>query len=78
MRHDVKTVRTALRALNLKSKKGEKEGSHEVWKDRRGRKVELAKDGKDVPELFVHILAGQLETQGICTRREFKSLLRQT
>ena len=77
MRPDVKTVRKALRVLNLKSKKGDKDGKHEVWKNRKGRKVELAKDGKDVPESFVHIFSVQLETQGICTRRDFKKLLRQ-
>jgi hypothetical protein len=76
MTPDVKTVRGALRSLKLKPQNPGKTSSHAVWIDAKGRKVELAKDGNDVPDLFVHILAKRLEFNGICSRKEFKQLLR--
>ena len=48
-----------------------------LWRDENGREVQLAPRGDMVPDLFIHILSGQLETQGICTRRYFKRRLRE-
>jgi hypothetical protein len=73
----LKAVQTALREIGMKKcRKGHK-NTHEVWSGRNGKKVELAKRGKEVPDIFLHELAWELDKKGLCTDREFKNMVRQ-
>jgi hypothetical protein len=71
-----KQVRRVLREIGLSPEKNGKKTTHEVWGDGNGKEVELKSVGADVPHLFIHILSGQMETQGICSRRKFKTMIR--
>ena len=70
-------VYQALRDMKLKRQSSTSGKSHQVWQEDKGREVQLAPRGSEVPDLFVHILSGQLETQGICSRKVFKRRLRE-
>jgi len=70
-------VYQSLKEMNLKRQSNTDGKSHQVWQDDKGREVQLAPKGDRVPDLYVHILSGQLETQGICPRRVFKRRLRE-
>jgi hypothetical protein len=66
-----------LKEMKLKRQSNTKGKSHQLWRDKNGKEVQLAPQGDVVPDLYVHILSGQLETQGICSRRDYKRRLRE-
>jgi hypothetical protein len=71
----LKSVHRALRDVGMrKCRKGHK-NKHEVWRDRNGKEVELAKRGKEVPDIFLHELAWEPD-RDLCSDREFKSIVR--
>jgi hypothetical protein len=70
-------VYAALKEMKLIRQSNTNGKSHQIWRNENGREVQLAPQGDEVPDLFVHILSGQLETQGICSRRDFKRRLRE-
>jgi hypothetical protein len=73
----VKSVQRALRDVGMrKSERGNK-NPHELWIGLNGGQVELAKRCNGVPHLFLHVVAGTLENQGICSSRRFKRLVRE-
>ncbi len=76
MNYSTKSVRKALQRCGLKPQGGLKRRNHQYWIDDNGRKVELAVRGTDVPSPFLKITADQMESMGICSRKEFKRLAR--
>ena len=76
MNYSTKSVRKALQQCGLKPQGGHKRRNHQYWIDDKGRKVELAVRGTEVPPTFLKITADQIESMGICSRKEFKRLAR--
>jgi hypothetical protein len=76
--YQAKKVRGAMRQCGLRLKTGKRvaKNSHEDWIDEKGRTAELAVQKDGVPAGFLTITMNQMESKGMCSKREFKRLLR--
>jgi hypothetical protein len=73
----VKSVHRALRDIGMKKCRKGNKNKHEVWSDGNGKRVELATRGNEVPDIFLHELAWELDRKGLCSDRHFKNMVRQ-
>ncbi len=76
MNYSVKSVHKALRICGLKHKGTGRGNRKECWSGDDGKSVELVVRGNRVPPAFFGITAAQIESKGICSREEFKNLVR--
>lgn len=76
MVYAAKKVKEALRHLGFRPMPKGKPTSHKYWLDQYGRKIQLVAHKGYLTENCIYDMTNLMDASGICTRPEFKALLR--